>query len=129
MYNNLTDDLDMLRTYLYKNIRFKQEYYDVVEYCISTFLNGKYNAVHLRLEDDWINYHTSLNKLSFQDCSNLLIHCYKTEMSKMFFHDDTIYLATHLMKSPNKNNYIIDDLKQIYPKIVYSVSWRENTLI
>jgi hypothetical protein len=54
IYSTCSPKIGQDRVTIYKEIKFKPEYYEVLNYCISHYLNGKYNVVHLRLEDDWI---------------------------------------------------------------------------
>ena len=121
-----TADLGDKRLRIYKEMRFRPQYYDVVKYCVSTHLNNKYNVVHLRLEDDWVNYIMTLTGETFDNLTKRVVAAYIQGMSQLFSPNDTIYIATHLLKSENKNNPIMYDIKRRYPNAVFSISWRDK---
>ena len=35
-------------------MRFKQAYYNDLNYCITKYLSNNYERIHLRLEDNWV---------------------------------------------------------------------------
>ena len=117
-----TNDLEDV---LFGQIRFLPKYYEVLNHCL-TYFNSKYNTIHLRLEDDWINFISESSRISFEDYTQKLFNDYLLSMEKIFSPNDTIFLATHLLKSNNRNNHLIDRIRITYPNLVYSIPWRDN---
>jgi FkbM family methyltransferase len=116
------EDIKKIEFEIYKNLRFRSEYYEVFNYCKDKYLGQKHNVVHLRLEDDLINH--GKGELSFEQYSQNLFDKYAKAMDSLFSKDEIIYIASHLHKGQNKNNYMTDELKQKYPNIIMSIPWR-----
>lgn len=115
------------RLTIYTDLKFNNEYYKVLDYCVSKFLSEKYNVIHLRIEDDWIKYYMNcIGADTFEECSNKLINKYFEVMHNTFDSNDVIYVATHLLKSENKNNFIMTEIQRKYPHAVFSIPWREH---
>jgi hypothetical protein len=93
----------------------------------------KYNAIHLRMEDDWVTHLTSNYKhnfhygKTFELYTQEMIHqvCEKIQ----WLNGNKLFTATGLKKSENQNNYILDDLNEKFPSLVYAknkmCSWKE----
>jgi hypothetical protein len=126
MYTIFDKHLNDGRLSIYKEMRFTQQYYDVLNFCKINYLAESYNVVHLRLEDDWINSRSNEGK--FEEVTNKLITSYNKTMDSLFKSDDIIYVATHLLKSDNKNNWFMKEFKEKYPRSVFSIPWRDNFL-
>ena len=109
----------------FRDIRFTSKYYEILEHCL-TYFKGKYNVVHLRLEDDWLTYFSPLAKLSPEKYTIKLAGDYYVSMKKLFSADDTIFLATHLLKSKNTNNHLIAEFQKTYPNIIFTIPWRDK---
>lgn len=111
---------------IYKNLKFMPKYYQVVEYCINTYLSPTFNSVHLRMEDDFALCYASTSGKSFKEYSNIILKRYLQYMKTLFKTNSPIYIATHLLKSENRNNYIIDEIRKVYPNIVIATPWRDK---
>lgn len=98
-----------------RNMKFSQSVYKAVQYCAS-FITGEYDAIHLRLEDDWIN-------AMHIDSQNAWAK-YKDAMAKTFSPNRSIYVCTHLGKSTNMNNHLLDEFRNLYPNVITGVNWR-----
>lgn len=79
----------------------------------------------LRLDNDWINHLVSTSETTSNEITNNLFNSYIKAMEKYFSTDDKIYISTHLLKSNNQNNYLIDIIKQKY-NVITSIPWRDN---
>jgi disulfide oxidoreductase YuzD len=118
-----TNELVQFQLNIYKNLPFKSQYYDVLNYCKSNYLGTKYNAIHLRLEDDWPHYGSNDTP---EIATEKIVKSYYDAMSQLFLPIDTIYIATHLIKSKNKNDWVIGEIEKKYPNCVFSISWRDQ---
>lgn len=109
---------------LYKGIKFKQIFYDIVK---SLSINNHYNALHLRLEGDWGErcWLVSGCKKNAQDCIKSLYENYLREIKRVFSPHENIFVSTHLGKTEDENNWVLDDLKTKY-SIKTSHGWREK---
>ena len=111
---------------IHKNILFQPQYYKILEYCKLNYLQGSYNAVHLRLEDDWISCMSPIYCTTFEGYSELLMRNYNKSMESLFLPTDKIYIASHLGKAKNRNNNIIERIREKYPNIVTVIDWRKH---
>lgn len=125
MYTIYDPDLSHRRLSIYKDMRFTQQYYDILNFC-KTLLGEFCNVVHLRLEDDWIKACIVSHGGTFEEISDRLIASYNQKMDDVFNPNDTIYIATHLLKSENKNNWIMEEIKKKYPNAVFTIPWRDK---
>ena len=123
MYNT-NHELLVIRANIHIDMPFKSQYYDILDYCKSKYLDAKYNAVHLRLEDDWPHLGSKCN--SPEESTNKIVDSYNNAMSQLFSTYDTIFIATHLLKSKNKNDWVMDEIKKKYPNCVHSIPWRDH---
>ena len=111
---------------LISGLTFSSQVRQIVNYVkSSTNIPSYYKSTHLRLEDDIIKLRP------FKDISELeygesVYNKYKDLFKAFFNPEDTIFVATHLLKSENRYNYIIDELKTIYPKMVMTNDWRSE---
>jgi hypothetical protein len=72
----------------------------------------QYASIHFRLEDDTFLLRTQLND---EDYTKYLYNSYLDAIAK--WESTDIFLATHLLKAPNRNNHLCDQLKEKYPKV------------
>jgi hypothetical protein len=108
---------------IFCSLPFTPRFYEILNYCKEHFLTDNYSVVHLRLEDDWINF--SKHDKNFTQHSEDLFGRYLDKMNETFESDDKIYLATHLLKSSNVNNSMVDRIKDRYKNLVPMISWRD----
>ena len=111
---------------IYKNLQFNSDFNQVVSFCLQKYLNGKYSIIHLRLEDDWINFMITYKNMSFEQYTRQLLDRYYHAMMNLFSPNDTIYLATHLLKAEYRNNHILNEIRTKYPNIVVGITWRDD---
>lgn len=112
---------------IHRELPFLPNYIQIVDYCIQTYLNSTFYAVHFRLEDDWINHHMTTTQIhDFQHHSKHIFDNYIHAMEKLFSPTDNIYIATHLLKSTNKNNWMIDRIREKYKNVVIATPWRDK---
>jgi hypothetical protein len=116
--------LSKIEKELFYNIPFTSIFYDILDFCKENYLTNNYSAVHLRLEDDWIDF--TKNGKDFNIHSENLLSNYFKKMEDIFSSNDNIYLATHLLKLSHANNYMIDIIKLKYPNMVTNIPWRNN---
>jgi len=102
-------------------MKFTKIVNDVIDYCLP-IIGPNFNAVHFRFEDDWI----PLSRSPFEVASQILWDRYKQEMAKLFRPEDRIYVATHLTKGKNRNDYLVQELRDLYPNIIIGIDWRNH---
>lgn len=106
-----------------RSIRPTKKYEEVVNYCIS---DKEYNVVHLRVEEDWIGSCMCLLNRTEEDVTQSIWTMYLNSMKKMFRKDDHIHICTYLTKNDDKNNWMIEELKKLYPNIRLTPKWRKK---
>ena len=80
-------------------------------------LSEKYDAVHLRIEDDWMNHLTIHYKhnphfgKTFEACSNDIFRQVVDKIRLQFSDQNPTFIATGLIKTENVNNSKISELK------------------
>ena len=111
-------------SYILRDMKFCSIYEEVVDYCISQ-IGKSYSSVHLRLEDDWIVIYHGCGHV-FELKTYELWSMYKHYMSIMFQPTDKLYIATHLGKGSNRNTFILDELRSLYPNAITYISWRDR---
>jgi hypothetical protein len=115
-----------LFTDLISGLIFSTEVKEIVNYIkLSVGIPSSYKAIHLRLEDDIIKLRP-FKDISEQEYGDSVYQKYKGLFQAFFDSNDTIFVATHLIKSENRYNYVINELKSIYPKMVMTNNWREQ---
>jgi hypothetical protein len=126
-FNFIYDDYsgDNLFTLIITNIQFDNAFYKIKDYVKQELNLTKFNSIHLRIEDDAINFFSMCYNLSIQDYNNKILSFYHDSIkilskdktyicSGMIDFDNTINndYYTNLMKNNNllcdKKNIIID---------------------
>ena len=116
--------------YIYGNLPLVPVFQDIINYC-KILLRNDYGAIHLRLEDDWIRHSikhikNSKGKRKFRRQTRRLYKAYMGRMAKVFKSDDVIYVATHLLKSKNRNNNLMLEIRSKYPNMISNIDWRQK---
>jgi hypothetical protein len=94
-------------------------------------LPPNYAVLHLRLEDDLINHVVNerpgtKGKFKESEYRHRLKARFIGASQQLFRRDDTVYVATHLLKSPNKFNTVPTELKLMFPQMIFGDSWRHH---
>jgi hypothetical protein len=110
---------------LLKSISLIPPYSDVLAYCMDQ-LGGEYSSIHLRLEDDWIDHLCAIRGGSREENTDITWQSYLSSMMSNIGREECIYIATHLTKSVNRNDNLIEELRKLYPNIVIRIPWREK---
>ena len=114
--------------YMFRQLQFAPAILTIVEYCKQKLgLHDKYNAIHLRLEDDMLYAFAKCINKTPQECTRDIMTRYYNTMIHTFTKQDEIYISTHLLKSDNLNNPIVHQIKTQYPNIKFwnsGESWR-----
>lgn len=97
---------------------------EVVESIVSTL--GDFTAIHLRLEDDWLSDMLCVAQSQSEAVTEMLWRAYTDAMKEIMSPEDTCYVCTHLGKSPNRNNYLLDNLREMYPRTITCPPWRDK---
>ena len=92
------------------NIQFTQVILDGVDHVMEKYDLTDYVGIHFRLEDDMIK--------KFRIDTQERYRLYQTTLANIAGPDTVVYLSTHLTKSENSLNHLVDDLKKSYPKVV-----------
>lgn len=124
---NMADEMKNLEINIFKNMRVTSEYNEVFEYCVQNYLVSGYKAVHLRLEDDWLDHLMSVTGIyNIEYHSGIICENYLKAINEKFSPDDTIFIATYLTRSKNRNTWIIDKIRERFPKVTLALPWREK---
>lgn len=94
-------------------------------------LPSTYSVLHLRVEDDVIHHIVHLRpgtkgRLKEDEYRQRLKNRFIEASRDLFTSNEPIYVATHLLKSPNKFNSLPNELKLVFPKMIFGDSWREH---
>jgi hypothetical protein len=109
---------------LISDIKFTKQVCDVIDYIKQSIgIFGEYKAVHLRLEDDIIKLRP-YPQMTEKQYGDSVYEKYKECFSHHFKPTDAIFVSSHLSKSPNIYNYVLDELRSTYPKMTLTNSWR-----
>lgn len=115
---NIDESLRLLFRSLVINIKYDKRLYDICDYCISKQGMTNFSSIHLRLEDD-ILFHRPDKSISEHLYGENIKDRYLKIISKKITKNETIYLSTFLLKSPNKYNYFPMILRNSYPNLRY----------
>ena len=97
------------------NIQFADKFIHFSSRIKETFNLNNYICVHLRMEDDCLNYMTSLLKdLSLKEIEDIYKDIYTKEFEKLSKYNVKIYICTSLGIYENNNNQFYKDLKKKY---------------
>jgi hypothetical protein len=112
-----------LESIIFRLLRFLPVFEEVADWCRSTSLQGDYTALHLRLEDDWLDYLTKVYYASYDYCAGIIYRKFIKALEETGS-DTTVYLATSLHLSKNRYSHLVDDIKQRRPGVVLKPNWR-----
>lgn len=115
-------NIESIELGFYKNLPLVPEFYNILKY----IQDDKYNVVHLRLEDDFVDYYSAYYNKNYEEYTKILVTRYLNAMDKIFKPEDKIYIASHLSKKDYPNNYVIDSIKEKYPNIISNINWRDE---
>ena len=97
------------------NIQFSNKFLQLASKIKETFNLNNYICVHLRMEDDCLNYMESLlNNKSFLEIENIYKDIYTNELEKLYKYNVKIYICTSLGIYENNNNQYYKNLKKKY---------------
>lgn len=114
---NIDETLKDIFRNLIVNIKYNHRLYEVRDHCINKMgLNGKFSAIHFRIEDDII-FHRPDKSVPESEYGEKIKENYMKYISKHFNKQDVIYLSTFLLKGPNKYNYLPLVLKNQYSNV------------
>ena len=100
--------------YINLNIKFSDKYINIANN-IKNMLNIKtYGSIHLRLEDDGINFIKNLKNLDFESVNNMCKQKYINELDNITNKFDGTYVCTSLIINENVNNDFYKELKIKY---------------
>lgn len=98
------------------NMPFHTKFYDIAN-AIKTHLNlTDYTCIHLRIEDDAIDYYSSVFKIEKGALTSVLLHFYINQINKNY--DRRIYICTGLSYFKNTHNTFYKLLKTTNSNIV-----------
>lgn len=98
------------------NIPFHTQFYDIAN-SIKRYLNlTEYICIHLRIEDDAIDYYSSTYKIEKDVLTNALLQFYKKQIQQNY--DRRIYICTGLSYFKNTHNTFYKLLKSTNSNIV-----------
>jgi hypothetical protein len=107
-YHNILNSINI-------NIKFTNNYIKIANNIKNTLKLNNYFCVHLRLEDDSINFMKELNpKLSFDNINNIYKNKYIEEFETLKNFNNKIYVCTSLGINNNINNTYYLELKKKY---------------
>jgi hypothetical protein len=97
------------------DIHFTDKFIHFASRIKETFNLNNYICVHLRMEDDCLNYMSSLLKnLSLKEIENIYKDIYTKEFEKLSKYNVKIYICTSLGIYENNNNQFYKELKKKY---------------
>jgi hypothetical protein len=95
------------------DIHFTDKFIHFASRIKETFNLNSYICVHLRMEDDCLNYMVSLlNNLSLKEIENIYTDIYTKEFEKLSKYSVKIYICTSLGIYENNNNQFYKELKK-----------------
>jgi hypothetical protein len=106
---------------LLANMEFSNKFTPIVDYIKKSLNLSNYKAIHLRLEDDWVRNIVKNHKIPIQKVYQQYLYSIESMMDS----SDQIFLATHLTKSVNQMDFVVDQLQKQYPYAKLSQSWRD----
>jgi len=86
------------------NIKFREIFYILKDYIKQKLNLTTFNCVHLRIEDDAIEYFAGYNKLSVDDYNKEIITFYNTQITRISQDKQPIYVSSGILKFNNKIN-------------------------
>jgi len=124
-YRNVDPFLSDLYFSLIAHIPFTDHIKQTVHQIKCSFNLNNYHAVHLRLEDDMLNFKQirEPNNINFVSKTH---NTYLETMRLLFNTNDQIFIATDLGKNAHKCNWILDEIKNLYPNAITSENWRDS---
>jgi hypothetical protein len=99
------------------NIKFHDKYIEIANTIKNNLNLINYSVIHLRLEDDSINFlNNNTNSKSFDEINNIYIQKYIDEIERIKNNNinNSIYICTSLITDNNINNNIYNELKKKY---------------
>jgi hypothetical protein len=112
---NIPLEYEEIFKYINLNIKFTDKYIDIANSIKKKLGLKHYCCVHLRLEDDSINFMKELNKnLCFEYINNIYKQKYLEEFELLETTKQKIYVCTSLCMNDNINNDFYNYLKTTY---------------
>ena len=97
------------------DIHFNDKFINFASRIKETFNLNNYICVHLRMEDDCLNYMAALlNNLSLKEIENIYKDIYTKELEKISKYNVKIYICSSLCIYENNNNHFYKELKKKY---------------
>jgi len=111
----IPDEYQHILYYIDNNIKFT-DYFINLTYDIKNNLDlSEYVSIHIRLEDDSINFMKEKNnKLTFEEVNIIYQNKYVEELDKLKLLNKKIYACTSLCINQNKNNDFYNMIKKKY---------------
>jgi hypothetical protein len=97
-----------------RHIYFHPAFYDKVKQIKERLNLNDYCCIHMRLEDDAIDYMTLFSDMSFSTINDIFIQKYIVELERLRIFKYKIYVCTSLGVQENKNNALYTALKEKY---------------
>jgi hypothetical protein len=111
----IPEEYTNILNYINLNIKFTEKYIYIANLIKKKLGLNYYCCVHLRLEDDSINFMNEINKnLSLELVNNIYKEKYIEEFELLKKTNQKIYVCTSLCMNENKNNEFYKNIKEIY---------------
>lgn len=112
----IPDNYKDIESYISLNIPFSDKFLNYASKIKETFQLQNYACIHLRMEDDCLNYMVKLleNKKTFQEVENIYKYIYLEEFEKLKKFNVKTYVCTSLGIYKNNNNKFYGELKKKY---------------
>lgn len=117
------DERDLVYKIL-SGLEFKSEFTSIVNWCLHQLNLTNFIGIHLRLEDDMIIHLSSSSQTDIiaTEYTNKYLKFIDDHVSL----DQHIYLATHLGRSPNRCNHVLDLICKKYKNTKIGINWRSH---
>lgn len=112
---NIPSEYQKILNFINLNIKFSDKYINIAKIIKKKLNLEYYSCVHLRLEDDSINFMKELsNNLSFDEINKIYKEKYMEEFEILKKTNQKIYVCTSLSINENINNNFYNFLKKNY---------------
>jgi hypothetical protein len=112
--SNIPNEYKSIQEYINLNIKFTKKYIDIAKTIKNKLGLNYYCCIHLRLENDAINFMKELNPILKEEYINNLYKEKYIEQIKMFNNKTNIYICTSLGIHENINNDFYKEIKTKY---------------
>jgi hypothetical protein len=112
---NIPFEYQRLEYYINIHIKFTDHYINLANNIKKIYNLNNYVCIHLRLEDDSLNFIKSFNKdLSIEQINNIYKKKYIDQIEKIYDKNKKIYVCTSLCINDNINNNFYKEIKEKY---------------